>query len=82
MSHKHHVIEKLKIKGLLTTNGTDIANELGQYFAQVSKTFADKLPLLKTSPIEYLNKIPRENKSIYLFPTNTGEVKNLVHKIS
>ena len=41
--HKH-VIEKLKIKGLLTANGTEIANELGTYFAQVSKTFTDKLP--------------------------------------
>ena len=80
--HKHHVIEKLKIKGLLTTNGTDIANELGKYFAQVGKSFADKLPLPKTSPKEYLNKIPRENKSIYLFPMNTGEVKKLVHKLA
>ena len=80
--HKHHVIEKQRIKGLLSSNGTDIANELGQYFAQVGKTFADKLPSSTISPKEYLNRIQSENKSIYLFPTNICEVKELVCKLA
>ena len=51
--NKQNVIEKLKIEGLLSEKGSDIANELGEYFANVGKKLCKPTTPSKTSQQNY-----------------------------
>ena len=80
-TNKMHVIDSLKIGCTETTDSTEIANEFGKYFATVGKNFATKIEKSKIKADTYINKIGRNKKSLYLYPTNTAEVTQLINEL-
>ena len=63
-SDKTTVIPHLSIESIKITQGQEIANELGKYFSQVGKKYANKVGSSRTGIDEYLSKI-RCVKTVY-----------------
>ena len=55
-----------------------ITKELGSYFANVGKHFANKIPQGKHDIKHYLDKIPYNDHSIFLTPTSKIEMIKLI----
>ena len=72
------IIENLKINNIKTSNPSKITKELGTYFANVGKDFANKTPKGKNDIKHYLQKIPNNNHSIFLTPTSKTEITKLI----
>ena len=78
---KQTTIESLTIQGKSVTNPNEITRELGNYFANVGKDFASKIPPGKQDINHYLNKIPQNENSIFLTPTNKREICKLIDSL-
>ena len=78
---KSTVIELIKIGNLKLLDGNRIANEFGQYFSKIGKTYADNINPPKTSITDYLKVIPRNAKSLYLTPTTEVEIMKLINQL-
>ena len=78
---KSMVIDLLKIGNLEVHDGDQIANEFGQYFSKIGKTYADNIKSPKTSINDYLKVIPRNAKSLYRTPTTEVEIMNLISQL-
>ena len=75
---KETIIESLKIDNIKIRNSTKITNELSSYFANVGRQFADKIPSGKHDIKYYLQKIPSNDHSIFITPTNKTEITKLI----
>ena len=80
-SDKTTVIPHLDIDKIKVTQAQEIANELGKYFSQVGKNYAEKVGQSKKGIDEYLSKIRMYQDSIFLSPTNPDEIKKLIEKL-
>ena len=56
---------------------TDIANGFCKYFSEVSKTFAEKIPLAKHSFDQYLGQ-DKHGRSLFLSPTDPQEINTIL----
>ena len=79
--NKTDIIDSLQIGQSITKEPAKIANEFGNYFSNVGKTFAKKTPKPKTNIETYIAKIEENNKSLFLYPTNTVEVTKLIDSL-
>ena len=75
---KETVIQSLKIDNIKTTNSKKITNELCNYFANVGKEFAGRIPKGKHDIKYYLDKIPINPHSIFLTPTTSIKITKLI----
>ena len=80
-SDKTTVIPYLTIENIKIVGDQEIANELGKYFSQVGKKFANKVGASKKNIDEYLEKIRMCKSSIFLTPTSPLEIKRLIEKL-
>ena len=80
-SDKTTVIPHLTIDSINITQDREIANELGKYFSQIGKNYANKVGSPKTNIDEYLSKIRMCQDSIFLAPTNQEEIKRMIEKL-
>ena len=78
---KSNVISQLQIDGMECTNPQTISNKFCSYFSNVGKTFASRIPPPKQSIDMYLNKIRRNEQSLFLSPTTEAEVQKLINKL-
>ena len=80
-SNKQMVIESLSVADLKIESSTQIAEEFGKYFSQIGKTFADNIEKSMKPSMEYTEKINHNEKTLYLHPTNNGEIKKLIDSL-
>ena len=78
---KSNVISQLQINGTECTDPQTISNKFCSYFSNVGKTFASKIPSPRQSVDVYLNKIRRNEQSLFLLPTTEAEVQKLINKL-
>ena len=78
---KSCILEKLKVGNIVCDSSTDMANTLGSYFATVGTKFANaiKPPLIKVT--DYIRKIKRNPNSLFLTPTNSTEISQLIRAL-
>ena len=69
-----NVIDKLKSGELEITDGNIIAGHLNDHFSAVGKNYASKIPTPNRSTHDYSQSIPREEKSLFMYPTTTSEI--------
>ena len=74
------VISEISVDNIAHKNSEDIANILGAQFANVGKNYAQKIKS-NNSVDYYLNKISRNQKSIYLYPTNPTEIARIINRL-
>ena len=78
---KSSIIDSIKSDNVLYYDAKNITNSLGKYFSTVGENYANKItPPAKTIE-SYLGKIPINNHSIYLPPTDKNEIKKLINKL-
>ena len=75
---KSNSIEYLKIGNVEIYNAKEIANQFGKYFSTVVEDYANKVPASHKSSHYYTQKIPRNPSTIFLTPTGTTEIENLI----
>ena len=59
---------------MLLTEQQDIANEFGEFFANVGRDCAQQIPAAKNKIEHYLSKIPNSAESLFIAPTNELEI--------
>ena len=74
-------IDAIKVDNILRHNPKVITNELGKYFANVGKTYANKVPQSITTTNEYINKIPNNSKSLFFGPVVPNEIENIINTL-
>ena len=78
---KTNLIEYLKIDNVEIYNGKIISEELAKHFANVGKTYAEKIPSSLRSINHYLSQIPRNPKSMFMDPTSSTEIRKLIMQL-
>ena len=77
-SNKSCILEKLKVGTIVYDSATEIANNLGSYFASVGTKFANAIKPSNTKVSDYISKIKRNPKTLFLRPTTSTEILNLI----
>ena len=80
-SNKRDCIDYLTIDNLRVYDSQQIASEMGRYFSEIGKTYANKIDHPKKSIDEYMSKIMRNEKSMFLHPTNKHEIRKLINEL-
>ena len=75
---KTSIIEYIKVDNIEHYNSQGITNNLCKYFATVGKNLALKIPKSNKTINDYLAKIERNNKSIFLRPTSEQEIDKII----
>ena len=80
-SNKTNIITNIKINNIDYYSSNTICNLFGDYFANICKTLAMKIPAPRQSIDKYINKIVRNPNTLYLFPTNSTELLQLINHL-
>ena len=78
---KTGVIEFLNIDGIKEYNAHQISNKFAKYFAGVGKKFAAKIATPAKLVQDYLKLLQSSQSSLFLSPTHTQEINNIVSKL-
>ena len=81
INNKCEVIDHIKVNNIRCYSSQLIANEFGNFFSNIGKRYAEKIPSPKHKRESYLGKIESQTKSIYLEPTTLKEVNRLIDKL-
>ena len=80
-SNKTCILEKLKVDIIVYDTLADIANNLGSYFATVGTKFTNAIKPSTKKVSVYTSKIKRNPKSLFLTPTTSTEICNLIENL-
>ena len=80
--NKSGIIEYLTIDGLKNTESKIIAEEFAKFFAGIGKEFSNKIKTPIKSAEHYLNKIRGSQSSLFLLPTNSVEIENIINALA
>lgn len=78
---KSNIINCIKIGNVEQYDSKVIAESFGEFFSNIGKKYANKIPKPKKSITDYLNVIPRNVKSLYCNPTSCHEIEKLINKL-
>ena len=71
---KTNIITNFRVNNIDYYSSNAICNLFGDYFANVSKNLAEKIPAPRQSIDKCIDKIVRNPNTLYLFPTNSTEI--------
>ena len=80
-SNKNHLIEKIKIDNIELTKSEMIANEFGKYYSNIGSLMTNRVRPSDHSISHYINKIPKNQQTLYMFPTTPIEIEKLIMKL-
>ena len=78
---KSTIIDCIKIDNIQVSDNKQISNEFGKYFSTIGERVATKGGNSNNDIHQYLNKIPRNNTSVFLTPCNPTELTKLIDKL-
>ena len=76
--NKSCIIDHIKVDNIVLNDASEISNAFGKYFAAIGLSTSTKSGNSKTSINEYLDKIPFQDKSVFLAPCSKSEIKKLI----
>ena len=80
-SNKKHIIESLKVDNIMKYYPESITSEFCEFFSTVGERFANKIAEPKTRIDEYISKMSSSSTTLFLSPTNTNEINNLIQNL-
>ena len=80
-SDKTNIINYIKVGNIDVYDSKLIADEMGHFFSTIGSNYAKKIPASHTKIDDYLKVITKNDKSIFLNPTNCVEVTMLISKL-
>ena len=81
-ANKTTILSKLVLNNKEYTSGKDISDILAKHFSTVGKTYANNIKTSTRGLNYYCNKIPLNNTSLYLKPTDMVEISNIINKLA
>ena len=79
--NKGESIKAINIDGVSSYDPTTITNEFCKHFSSIGETFANKIPPSSKEISEHLNSIPQNEKCIFLNPTDSTEIRELINDL-
>ena len=79
--NKGEGIKAINVEGVPRYDPASITNAFCKHFLTIGETFANKIPASTIDIAEYLNSIPQNNKCIFLNPTDSTEIKELINDL-
>ena len=76
--HRGSIIPYITIDGLKTYHPSKIANTFGKFYSNLGKDLAAKIPKGNLNVDHYLNRIPRNIKSMVMNPTTVPEIESMI----
>ena len=80
-SNKTHVIESIRSGNLLKYDPYSITNTFCEFFATVGEKYAEKFKTKGEESLTYLDKIERNDKTLFLHPCTQKEVETLIKNL-
>ena len=80
-SDKTNIINYIKVGNIDIYDSKQIADEMGHFFSTIGSNYAKKIPASHTKIDDYLKVITRNDKNIFLNPSNGAEVMMLISKL-
>ena len=80
VNDRRGVISKLKIDNIEVSNSEVIANSMASFYSSVGIDYAKRIQSSKFSISSYLEKIKRNEKSLFVTPTNESEIVSIIDK--
>ena len=80
-TNKTNIIESLNIDNLRCFDSDKIANEFGQYFANIGKDYANKIDVPEHDISHYNLQINENATTMFLYPTDICEVRLLIDQL-
>ena len=81
LNDKSTIINQITIDNLLITNQQEIANKFAEFFSTVGPSFARKIGSPAKVITDYNKKIPLNKMSLYMYPTNSEEIKSVINNM-
>ena len=78
---KTSVISEIIVNAKRINNPRQISNNFCNYFSNVGKQFANKIPSSKKPINDYLKMIRMNKESIFFYPTNEEEIQRIIDKL-
>ena len=78
---KTSIIDYIKVDNIEYYDRVGITNNLCKYFANIGENLSSKIPKSNKSINEYLAKIKRNEKSLFLRPTSEQEINRIIEKL-
>ena len=72
------MIDSLTKDHMILTEEKDIANEFGEYVATVGKQLAQTITNPRNGIDHYIDKIPTQMNSFFMYPTSAYEIKKII----
>ena len=79
--NRDSMIESLKINNILTYDANKITDTFCNFFANVGKDYANKIPTGNYNIDYYLNKIPQNQNSLFTAPTTKIEIERIINTL-
>ena len=79
--HRGSIIPYITINGLKTYHPSKIANAFGKFYSNLGKDLVAKIPKGNFNVGHYLNKIPRNMKSMVMTPTTVSEIESRIQHL-
>ena len=76
-SSLHYIL----VDGIKHYNSSKITNEFADFFSSVGAQYSSRVVPSKLSIVNYLQKIPRKSKSIFLIPCTPQEIRKLISNL-
>ena len=80
-TNKKNIIESLKVNNIMKYDAESITSELCEFFSTVGERFGNSIAPPKSSINEYLSKMSSSSTTLFLSPTNTTEINNLIQNL-
>ena len=75
------IIDYIKVDNIEYYDSSGITNNLCKYFANIGEHLASKIPKSNKSINEYLARIEKNEKSLFLRPTSEQEINKIIEKL-
>ena len=79
---KTNCIEYLKVENINHYDSKIISEEFGKFFSTVGSKFAQKVPTPKINIADYVERIPMNEKSQFMTPTNESEIARIIGNLA
>ena len=80
-NEKTSIIDYIKVDNIEYYDSVGITNNLCKYFANIGEDLSSKIPKSNKSINEYLAKIKKNEKSLFLRPTSEQEIEKIIKKL-
>ena len=80
-SDKTSIINEIIVNMKRINNPRQISNNFCNYFSNIGKQFANKIPSSKKPIADYLKMIRMNRESVFFYPTNEDEITRIINKL-